>query len=230
MKPFLFSKNMKLADMITADYHLILTLPKFGIPLGFGDKKVSEICAENHIPEDFFILICNICSFNSYIPDKETVINTNMQFLIPYLSASHRYYLDLQLPHIEKHLHRISNDTDPKYGLIINRFFENYIHEVREHFNYEETHVFPYLLSLINHTECFNYKIKIFKESHTNIEDSLNDLTQIVFKYLPENISTDESINLIFDIMELLSDLNKHIIIEEQILIPYVEFLEKQKK
>ena len=42
MKSHLFSADMKLADVIHADYSLLLLLHRFGINLGFGDKTVQE--------------------------------------------------------------------------------------------------------------------------------------------------------------------------------------------
>ena len=55
-------------------------------------------------------------------------------------------------------------------------------------------------------------------------------LSQIIFKYLPANASPKESIELVFDIFQLSTDLNKHALIEDKILVPYVEMLERKKK
>ena len=60
-----------------------------------------------------------------------------------------------------------------------------------------------------------------------NIEDKLGDLTNIILKYLPGDIMPKERISLLFDIFQLSSDLNTHAVIEDKILIPFVETLEK---
>ena len=49
MNSHLFSADMKLADVIHADYSLLLLLHRFGINLGFGDKTVRECCEANHV-------------------------------------------------------------------------------------------------------------------------------------------------------------------------------------
>ena len=67
-------------------------------------------------------------------------------------------------------------------------------------------------------------------ESHSNIEEALTDLTQIIYKYLPSSVMPDDSIELIFDILQLTSDLGKHSLIEDKILVPYVETLERRYK
>ena len=85
----LFTKKMKLADMISVNYYLIFTLPRLGIPLGFGDRSVAEVCAKYNVPVDFFLLVCNVYTFDFYVPDKEDVVITDMRMLLPYLQASH---------------------------------------------------------------------------------------------------------------------------------------------
>jgi regulator of cell morphogenesis and NO signaling len=223
-----FSKKMKFADLISANYNLILTLPRFGISLGFGDKSVAEVCMKHRVPTDFFLLISNVYSFDDYIPDKKEVETTDMQMLIPYLMASHRYYLNERLPHIEEHLNRIVDSMDDKYGKALKRFFIEYKNEVSEHFIYEEKTVFPYIKSLISGKQSVAYRIRDFEHAHNNIEDKLNDMMQIIFKYLPDNVPQTEAIGVVFDIFRLSSDLHKHSLIEDKALVPYVKLLEKR--
>lgn len=229
MEHLLFSEKMRLADLIYANHNLILMLPRFGIPLGFGDKSVSAVCEEYHVPADFFILICNVYTFEDYIPDRDCIRKTDMSMLVSYLLASHQYYLQEHLEHIEHHLFLLADTVDEKYGRSLKFFFSDYKNEVIEHFDYEEKNVFPYLKSLLSGSHSSAFSIRQFKESHSNIEDKLNDLIQIIFKYLPGNVKPYDSIDMIFDIFQLSADLDKHTLIENKILIPYVEFLEQKK-
>ncbi len=230
MDKFLFSEKMKLADLISANHNLILMLSHFGIPLGFGDRSVKEVCVINKVPVDFFLLVCNVYTFDSYLPEKNKIKSTDMSMLVPYLLASHSYYMEENLPHIERHLSGIINKVDKKYGDVLQRFFTDYRNEVEEHFRYEEQTVFPYIDTLLSGGKHESYHIRDYAQAHSNIEDKLNDLTQIVFKYLPGNISPKESIELVFDIFQFSTDLNKHTLIEDKILVPYVEILERKNK
>ena len=54
-----------------------------------------------------------------------------------------------------------------------------------------------------------SYHIHDYAEAHDNIEDKLNDLTQIIFKYLPGNVSPEDSIDVVFDIFQLSADLKQ---------------------
>lgn len=224
-----FSTRMKLADLISANYHIILTLPRFGIPLGVEDYSVKEICQRHHINPNFFILICNVYSFDNYIPTFEEIQSIEMNLLVSYLMASHKYYIHERIPHIEQHLHHIADKVENKYGDMLKQFFNEYKAEVINHFKYEEEKVFPYI-KLLNTSQTDNneYKIEEFITNHSNIEDKLSDLTQIIYKYLPGNSLPEETIELVFDVMELSSDLNKHTIIEDKILVPYIESMERR--
>ncbi|MCQ2286332.1 MAG: hemerythrin domain-containing protein [Bacteroidales bacterium] len=223
----IFSPKMKLADLIEANHNLILMLPRVGIPLGFGDKSVAEVCEAYHISEKFFLLICNVYTFNNYLPDVKEMAAIDMSHFVPYLMASHNFYLKERIPHIEKHLYHIAGKAEEKYGDILKKFFEDYKKEVEEHFTYEEQYVFPHLKALQEGKSDHSYKIAKFVQSHSNIEDKLSDLTQIIYKYLPGNILPEESIELVFDILQLSVDLEKHTLIEDKILVPYVEILER---
>lgn len=225
-----FSTNMKLADLISANYHLILILPRLGISLGFEDKSVEEVCRNNQVDPELFILICNIYSFSDYIPDNKKITSININQLVSYLLASHQYYIQERIPHIEQHLHHIANRVEPQYGTILKNFFDDYKSEVFNHFKYEEEIVFSHLKHLCESNKHQSYRIEEFTKNHSNIEDKLGDLTQIIYKYLPGNILPEESIELVFDVMELSSDLNKHTLIEEKILTPYIETLERSEK
>jgi regulator of cell morphogenesis and NO signaling len=226
MKGFL-SKKMKLADIISFNYNLALLLPRFGMKLGFGDKSVTEVCSKYGVPVDFFILVCNVYSFDEYIPSKYEVKETDISSLINYLNISHQHYINDRIPKIEMLLNSIADKSGEKYATLLKEFFAGYKNEVLEHFDYEEENVFPYLEALINREPHPDYHIKDYKVSHSNIEDKLSDLMPIIFKYLPGNVAQEESVELMFSIMEFSNDLKKHSLIEEKILVPYVELLER---
>lgn len=226
----LFTPKMKLADIINSNPSLVLILQRFRIELGFGEKSVAEVCRANGLSEQFFLLICNVYTNDRYLPSMEELQETDMSSLVPYLIASHSYYLDERIPHIERHLDRIAEACPKNHKEILQRFFHDYKTEVQNHFLYEEKTVFPYIEALRKGESGDGYSINQFEENHSNIEDKLNDLTNIFIKYLPGNIMPKERVSVLFDIFQLSGDLNKHSLIEEKILIPYVETIERSRK
>ena len=222
----IFSENMKMADLVLGNSKLLLMFPRFGMNLGFGDHSIAEVCAMNNVSTPFFLMICNVYCNNDYTPSPEDIESVDLKALINYLLESHKYYLNERLPHIEEHLDHIINACNPKYGNMLRRFFDEYKNEVVDHFIYEEKNVFPYLQQLVNQDVKTDYKIKVFHENHTNIEDKLSDLMNILVKYLPADVFPKERIEIALDINELSSDLMSHALIEERVLIPFVKTLE----
>jgi len=222
----IFSENMKMADLVLGNSKLLLMLPRFGMNLGFGDHSIAEVCAMNNVSAPFFLMICNVYCNNDYTPSPDDIASVDLKALVSYLLESHKYYLNERLPHIEEHLDHIIKACNPKYGNMLRRFFEEYKNEVVDHFVYEEQNVFPYLQQIVNQNVKTDYKIRVFHENHTNIEDKLSDLMNILVKYLPADVFPKERIEIALDINELSADLMSHALIEERILIPFVESLE----
>lgn len=228
MDNFSYNEKTNLSAMVTAQPELLLTLSHFGIPMGFGDKTIKQVCIDHNVDAQFFLLICQVYSNDAYLPSQSTIMSTPMDGLVPYLLRSHDYYLNRKLPHIRQHLEKIASLLPERAGKAIKRFFNAYVDEVREHFEREEITVYPHISHLLNRDNSDSFTIKSYLDTHDNLEDKLSDLVQIIFKYLPAG--DDDAIDMIFDILQLSHDLRKHSLIEDKILGPYVKQLEKTTK
>lgn len=224
-----FTETTKLAEAITSHPELIRILPRFDISLGFGDKSIGCVCQDFDVPTKLFILVCNLYAFDSYRPTLSDISVIDPKQLVTYLNRSHCYYFDKRIPHIENHLKIITEQIEGKHGTILMQFFLQYKQEVREHFNFEEKAVFPLLMELQNGSISSDI-FSGYDETHSNIEDTLDDLIQIVFKYLPGNPEHDNTIGMAYDILQLAEDLKKHALIEELILVPLIEYLGRRNE
>jgi regulator of cell morphogenesis and NO signaling len=207
---------MKMADMIASNYDLILMLPRFGIPLGFGEKTVKEVCRDNNVDDHFFLTVCNIYTFDDYRPDDEESSRIDNRLVAEHLRASHRYYLEERLPHLQHHLDHITENAGHS-GEILRKYYADYCREVREHVRREEKN----LTQMLEGTPTVH---EHYLKSHDNIRDKLSDLTQIIYKYLPGERLTEEMMELVFDILQLSRDLEKHAMIEELLLVPQEDY------
>jgi regulator of cell morphogenesis and NO signaling len=226
LKSRLFSGEARLSDLITAHPSLLALLTRLGISLGFGDKSISDVCEESGVDCDFFLLICNVYTFNNYVPSTAVILGTDMTGLVPYLEKSHRYYVDKRLPHIERHLDAIAQNLKGRIGQVFISFFKQYKNEVVEHFSHEERDVFPHISVLMKGERDTTYSIADFIDSHSDIEGKLDDLLNIVFKYLPPQVDDENVLDVVYDILRLSEDLKKHTFIEEKIMVPLVKHLE----
>jgi len=226
----IFSEKTKLSELIADNPKLLQLLPRFGIKLGFGDHNVAEVCQMNQVSTNLFLLVCSIHFDPNTMPHIVTANDADIKSLLSYLNASHRHYLDERFPHIEEHLGRIIEAGGPKYGNMLRHFYNEYKREMVQHFQYEEDVVFPYINALLHGEPTTTYSIDQFRHNHSNIEDALEDMTNILIKYLPSDILPKERIEIAMDIIELSADLTSHSLIEDRVLIPYVESLENAKQ
>lgn len=223
----LFSSDSRLSDLITAHPSLLSLLTRMGLSLGFGDRSIADVCEESGVNTDFFLLICNVYTFNNYVPSTAAILGTDMTGLVPYLEKSHQYYVDKRLPHIERHLDAIAQNLSGRISLVFISFYKQYKQEVVAHFMHEERDVFPHIRALMAGQRDTTYRISEFLQSHSDIEGKLDDLLNIIFKYLPPQVDDDNVLDVVYDILRLSEDLKKHNFIEEKIMVPLVGHLEK---
>lgn len=224
--------NAKMADVLSHHNHLINLLPRLGIPLGFGEKTVGMVCEENQVSLPLMLLVFNVYVRPDFVPDGDDLRQCPIEEIVDYLKASHKDYLEYSFPHIENHLRGVVQDWNVKYRTSITMFFEEYKKEVENHFKYEEKNVFPFVRNLLLHTATAKEASKVwqFEKQHSNIEDKLRDFTSLLVKYVPEDVSQRERINMLNNIFSLSDDIEKHAIIEEKILLPYIKILMDDEK
>ena len=219
MNHSLFSENTKLADMVLADGRLLGVLPYFGIGIGFGEKTVGQICAERRIVAPLLLLACNLYVFDDYAPDPAELKQVPVEGIVDYLEASHKDYLHVRMPRIIEAVLKLPG------GDMLASFCEKYRREVVEHFRYEEEVVFPYIRRLLD-GERPAYKISEYESKHSDIDGALEDLKNIIVKYLPVAATVELCRPVLDDLFAFEYDLRKHTFLEDMILIPLVERLD----
>lgn len=225
--------EMKASEIIINNPYLILMFEHFEIKLEVREKTIEQICNENHINTSLFITIANL--FNGFKPQAITEYNSkDIQSIIKYLGNSHKYYISEIYPQIQEIIKEIYLINKHPEILMIEKFFDKYFEEVTEHMEYENNMVFPYVLNLDeqltnnnNFYKLNSYSVVEYREHHNDIEEKLTDLKNLLIKYLP--IDNDQQLRrkLLFYLFELEYDLNIHSQIEDNILIPLVEKMEK---
>lgn len=225
----IYCKRMKVADLLASDNSLLSILQRLDIKLGFGEATISELCSRYGISEELFLMICNIYSFHEYNPHINRLDKNDIKNITTYLRASHRYYTTMCFPAIHEGIHTLVKGLDNVSRKLIDKFYDDYDNEIINHFKYEEEVVFPYIEKLMdnNRPNDTQYNIGQFEENHSNINEKLNDLKNIIAKYLDEQYSSPQRFELLNTIYCVENDLRKHSLIENKLLIPLVEKLEK---
>lgn len=223
-----YTKRMKVADLLANDGALLSILQRLDIKLGFGEATVAELCTRYGISAELFLIICNIYSFGNYRPEVDSLSENDIKSITTYLRASHRYYTGVCFPAIHENVHRLVKEIDEMSRRLIDKFYDDYDTEVSNHFRYEEEVVFPYIEELTGKSTRGNgkYSISQFEHNHSNINEKLNDLKNIIIKYLGEEFSSPVRFELLNNIYSVEKDLRKHSLIEDRLLVPLVEKLE----
>jgi regulator of cell morphogenesis and NO signaling len=220
---------MKMSELIDADYRLLLLLNRLNISLGFGEKSVDAVCKENGFDTDCFLFLASYQSNKSIINIEEAFGALPLEPFLRYLKSSHSYFLEKRLPNIRRKLELVFDTSEKRLKDVVLNFFDNYTKEVEEHMLYEDEVVFPYVYSLINESGEKKYSINIFEQRHNDIEGKMNDLKQILMKYLPGTIDQMLMVNILTELYMSEEELEAHTFIEDSLVIPRVKEIEKGK-
>jgi len=223
--------QMQVYDAVFDNPKILLVLENFNISLGLGENTIQDMCKQYSINERLFLTIANLFCCKQCITLLTDHFDRNDAFhVLQFLQRSHTYFLDEKIPKLKLLIEqKAATSHGDKYSLIIKKFINDYATEVFEHINYENTIVFPYVESLLKNQEDMTYHIDQFKKHHTNIEDKLIDLKNLLLKHIPSDYDSIVRRRIFFELYDLENDINIHDFIENYILIPIVERLEKEK-
>lgn len=226
----IFTPDMMLSDMIDINFSLLQILPRVGIDLKFSGLKVSEACEKCGIDTRTFILICNVYSNPDLAPSREEIEAGDIDEIVRYLHGSHEFYTGHALNGLGSSMLALLADCDEKRKEAIMKFFYDYEAELTKHFAYEEEVLFKYIADLKQGKPENGYSIDNFEANHGNVEEKLNDMKNIVMKYLPSQCPEELKMRTLLSIYHLLDDLHRHTFVEDNILVPIVRNLENNAR
>lgn len=226
----IFKPEDKIVLLIRENYNLLPVLNRFGIRLGFKDKTVAEICEEKNVDINFFLAIVNTYHNEEYFPRQE-LLSFSPLLIIDYLKETHQYYIQYILPKLEDQLGKLISGCEEKCDELntIEAFYKRYKNELLNHINEEEENVFPYVEALINqrNIDKFDYNINEFEKEHTNVEEQLNDLKNLLLKYLKPVYKDNDCNEFLATLFNFEKDITDHARIEDAILVVQVEKMEE---
>lgn len=192
-----------------ADNRVLQLVQRFGIPFGVGDKSIETICQENGVDCTTLLAVVNFAINGEYQYTPKIDITTLRQ----YLENAHIYFMDFQLPRIRQLLLEAINlaGADNKFPLLIVRFYDEYVEEIRAHIQHENECAFEHHATDDRH-----------------IAAKAIELKNLIIKYYPhndkQNQQNQEQNRLLYavlhDIYHFENELALHCAIEDEILLP----------
>jgi|LSQX01.3.fsa_nt_gb regulator of cell morphogenesis and NO signaling len=224
----------ELSAMVSGNPRMIYFLEHFEIPFPLQGKTVGKICSERNIQADLFIVLARVYLGLESI-DISSLSVKDLPAIIHFLENTHKYYLEEIYPGIRESIRQIQEINDSEGIKMLEPFFFGYFEEVKEHLVYEDEIAFPYISTLVDclhqkspRHKLSSYSVREYKDHHTDIEEKLNDLMNLLIKYLPHKNDQQLRRKLFLNLVELDYDLKMHARIEDLILIPLVEEAEQQ--
>ncbi len=225
----LFTLDTPIADAIMNHPDLIVIFERLNIPLGVQENSIQEYAIQSDINPELLLSLFNLQAYHLVNDDIE-FDKQDTQRIIDYLKASHDYYTTEFYPEISKYIEQLINHNKQSEFKMLRKFFDDYLQEVEQHFEYEDEIVFPYIRNLIQgKTETTDYAVEKYKQHHNDIEAKLEDLIYLLVKFLPAGNDIKLRRQIVETLARLDRDLQIHARIENEILIPLVETMEKQK-
>ena len=218
-----YTSTDRMRDLVRDQSTIILILGRFGLPLGFGDKTIAEVCATHQVDQDTFLQVVNFCSGRDYYYEK-----ISLPALIEYLRQAHDYYLSFYLPQIRRKLiEALDCSGGNDIAMLIVKFYDEYVREVRKHMENENKTVFAYVQGLLQGYLKREYSISTFQGKHTPMADKLKELKEVIIQYYPEknNYLLNE---VLLNIMLCEDDLTQHCEVEDHLFVPAVKLAEQR--
>ena len=151
-----------------------------------------------------------------------------LQDILDSLRKGHRYYMEVMVPGLADALERMTTPCGEYQRRTFWKFFNDYKEELTVHFAYEENVVFPYIEAMLQNERSGQYTIGEYEQNHSNVQEKLDDLKNLIVKYLPPECSPEDARQVLGNLYALELDLGKHTFIEDDVLIPAARRLEER--
>ena len=227
-----YHESDPMSDVISDDYRILQIISRFGIRLGFGDQTVGDTCRAAGVDVSTFLTIVNYVKDAAHARIGEMAEQIDLPALIAYLKNSHSYFVDFRLPGIRrKLLQALDLTAGNRIAMLILRFYDEYAQEVERHMTFENTHVHPYVETLLQ--GClpagpFSQIEEQYDDQHASIEKSLTELKSIIVKYYPSDNNAQLMGEVLMDIFMTEEDLLSHCHMEDTLFAECIRRLEQE--
>ncbi len=221
-----YNNSSRIRDIIDADMRMLRVLSCFDIPFGTGNGTVAEVCGACGIDCGTFLAVANIVEGRGDGADAGAEVS--LPTLLAYLRRSHSFIADYMLPEVKEQLIRgLHQPQMNDAALMVLRFFDDYMAEVRSHIEYEESRIFGYVERLVAGTSVPGFHIREFASAHGNMTSKLRELKNLFVRHcrMP---NTPVLCRALTDIYACGYDMERHCEVEDKLLLPAAERLEQQ--
>ncbi|MDE6794264.1 MAG: helix-turn-helix transcriptional regulator [Muribaculaceae bacterium] len=218
-----YQASTTMRELIKDNSLLLPVISRFDMAFGFGDNPIEKVCQENDVDINTFLCVCNLLSGYSY-----SAADISLPSLMGYLKRAHSSFLDVTLPKIRHRLiEGINYSATNEVALLLIKFFDDYVLEVRRHMDHENNVIFKNVENLLKGIVDPRLRIGNYSINHESMAEKLNELKDLFIYHYKQKENMRLSAAL-FDIILCERDLLSHFDVENKLFLPLAEQLEKQ--
>lgn len=211
-------------EIIRDNAMLLPAISRFDISFGFGDSSIERACRDNNVDTATFIGVCNLLSGYGH----NDGLQVSLPSLMGYLRRAHTSFLDITLPRIRHHLIEAINYSDTnEAALLLIKYYDDYVGEVRRHMDYENDVIFVYVEGLLGGHADADFSIEQFSVNHESMTEKLNEIKDIFIYHYKQKENARLS-SALFDIITCERDMMAHFEVENRLFVPAVRHLEER--
>lgn len=213
----LIQSSDKLCDVITSSIDIIPVLNRFGIILGTGDLSIKDICKKHNLDTDFFLCIINTYVNEEYFPEK-ALKSFCATTIISYLEKTNNFYVNFQLPNIERHFMSLLSRSGENNNLgVMMKFFAEVKGDIISRINNDRQQWYPAIKMAEQGTRP-DEEVNI--DTSDAIIDKLNDLKNMFIIHLNGQYDSNLCYGVIVAITAMEREIKQNDRIRNRILLP----------
>ena len=232
-----------MSDIVANDYRTADVFRKYGIEYCCGAKwPLSTVCSMNGIEEKVLKDDLKNATRTFQISASLPFEKWSIDFLTDYIVNVHHYYLEKNLPALQKTLSDFVKEHAKKYSYLtlLETCFSQLNDEIIPHIRHEEEVIFPYIRQVAHayeDSDTFGTLLvktlrkpiaKMMDQEHSFLSGCIYRFRELTNNYMaPERACTSHRV-VFSKLRELDNDMVQHMYLEGEVLFPRVIEMEKK--
>ena len=226
-----------IGQMVAEDYRTAQIFKNYKIDFCCkGNRTLQEVTEKKGLNLDSLIEELDTIQ-NQDEGDQPDFKTWPLDLLIDYIEKKHHRYVEQQIPILKQYLSKLCKVHGARHPKLLDIFehFNASAGELAMHMKKEELVLFPWIRKMVNnpanfehpHFETVKSPIKMMMEEHDNEGERFRKIAESSNDYTPPSDACN-TYRVTFSLLqEFEEDLHRHIHLENNILFPKAEILEK---
>lgn len=238
----IINKENRIGEVVANNFRSAQIFEEFGLDFCCGGKKsIDQSCKDKGIDENLVLEKLN--KLEGENPTATHFLDWDAGFLIDYIINNHHSYIKKSIPGIKNHLKKVISAHGKKHPEIeeVNRLFETIEDDLIAHMRKEEMMLFPYIKKLNDAAKgsvglpaapfgSVENPIKVMIDEHQRAGDEMANIRTLTNNYTAPDNACGTFRVLYSELKDFEKDLHIHVHLENNILFPKAEELERKSK